>query len=674
MKRDFKWFFLLAAIVLASVAAEGADGFYHVGKGADGRWEIFDGDGRRTFLRGVNLIRYDGCRSRGRRRYQEWNNAHYPSRDAWAAETVGRLKDWGFNMIGSGDGNLLHRGLVHTLNVSMGDSLCGPKCEDELWICPNPGKPCAAFPNVFSPRFRPSCDRIAERVCRPRREDRELLGYFTDNELAWWGRGARDTGLYEAALKLPPTHTARQALEKFAAARGEDPQKASSATKLAFLREAAEIYFRETSAAIRAADPNHLVLGARFAGLGGAHDVVWEVSGKYCDAVTFNTYPWADIDRNVVLTSSQPNFARRVADVFAEQAAKIGKPFIITEWSFPALDSGLPCTHGAGQRFDTQDERTRATELFARTMLASPAVVGYIYFMWTDEPPEGVTDVHPEDTNYGLVNERGEPYPITDMFARLHRGWEGVRDGGLPLERPAPPRPPAPVAAEIRAKCTAVAKALADLPSAQFDALSLPEPKIGDKFVLRDIMCRNCVLGDHTVMVSYMKDGSRRWQDAARVTAVEKLVDGDGWRVRVAWSECEYGFEVIEEIRRYTSAPFFLAEIVEVRNTGKIDLDLHSVYFREYAPYAKECGATGRKQVPNRWHRERHADRWVAPDGRWYGASSSAATAVRFFFRWENGSQHPDTVFQPESPTLLKPGESYRPNGTMWCLVSGGAL
>ena len=32
----------------------------------------------------------------------------------------------------------------------------------------------------------------------------------------------------------------------------------------------------------------------------------------------------------------------------------VRRPMIITEWSFPALDSGLPCKHGAGMRVDTQ--------------------------------------------------------------------------------------------------------------------------------------------------------------------------------------------------------------------------------------------------------------------------------------------------------------------------------
>ena len=165
------------------------------------------------------------------------------------------------------------------------------------------------------------------------------------------------------------------------------PRKDQDEIKRGFLRLAAERYFSVASAAIRRHDPNHLVLGARFAGLGGADEVVWEVAGKHCDVVTFNIYPWADIDRNVVLMHRGRN-ARRVADAFAERHAVVKKPMLITEWSFPALDSGLPCTGGAGQRFRTQKERTAATELFAKTMLSMPFLIGYDYFMWVDEPPE----------------------------------------------------------------------------------------------------------------------------------------------------------------------------------------------------------------------------------------------------------------------------------------------
>ena len=94
----------------------------------------------------------------------------------------------------------------------------------------------------------------------------------------------------------------------------------------------------------------------------------------------------------------------------------------MTEWSFPALDTGRPCLYGAGQRFRTQAERTRATALCARTMLSLKCLVGYDYFMWVDQPAAGMSDPFPEDSNYGLISEEGVPYDgLVSMFARLHK-------------------------------------------------------------------------------------------------------------------------------------------------------------------------------------------------------------------------------------------------------------
>ena len=102
-------------------------------------------------------------------------------------------------------------------------------------------------------------------------------------------------------MKFDPSHTAKQALIKFVKERaGHDItnfnefwgtrcksfDQLKSLTELTsaneeqiqvkhdFLKLIAERYFSITSGAIRDADPNHMVMGARFAGTGGADPVV----------------------------------------------------------------------------------------------------------------------------------------------------------------------------------------------------------------------------------------------------------------------------------------------------------------------------------------------------------------------------------------------------------------
>ena len=111
--------------------------------------------------------------------------------------------------------------------------------------------------------------------------------------------------------------------------------------------------------------------------------------------------------------------------------------------------------------------------------------------------------------------------------------------------------------------------------------------------------------------------------------------------------------------------------VVEVRNKGTKPLDMCAVYFRPQSPFALESVA---KIPPNMWKRPCEA-RWQAADGRWFGARSTAATARRFSFvcNAERRSQHPDACFEPETAQVLSPGAAYRPNGTMWCRIEGGA-
>lgn len=666
-----------------------ATGFFRVVE-KDGRWRVIDPLGRGMVLLGVDHVKYQGHYSQRTKRsvHHEVNKRKFPNKVDWEEDTLARLKKWGFNLLGAGcDPALKHRGLVHTVFLSIGDGLCWNPERPDLYICPNEHRPCSAFPNVFHPQFAAWADWKARTGCAPHRDDPWLFGYFIDNELAWWGRGRRDTGLFDAVAKLPDTHSAKIAQKKFLAERGVKGAP-SVDDKLAFLKLAADIYFRVSSEAIRRHDPNHIVMGARFAGLGGAHPVVWEVSGKYCDLVTFNVYPWADIDRNVVTMNRSAN-AERVADAFTRQYGYVKKPMLVTEWSFPALDSGLPCTGGAGQRFRTQGERTRATELFARTMLSLPFFVGYDYFMWVDEPAEGISDAFPEDSNYGLINLQGEAYPeITGMFARLHKEVASGATIAMPAERPAPKKKDGITASEFLARFPTTGSARVVL-RRDGDAYELSNGaglvlrgKIGGRYMFDSVSLKGSELGSYTGMLNDRVGGKLMWHDATRVRGAgwdagwKPFVNGTGTLIVTSVGDCANGgkFLLKHAITLYPDRPFFLCELVEAKNIGGVPIDVEAFYFREYAPYFADKTSMKIKRVPNLWKAPMR-DAWFRKsDGAYYGGVSFAPLATLFQYHIMDGgrSQHPDARFTPEKKLVLAPGEAYRPEGKMWMLAICG--
>ena len=450
---------------------------------------------------------------------------------------------------------------------------------------------------------------------------------------------------------------------------------ASPEVKLGFLRLAAERYFGVASAAIRRYDPNHLVMGARFAGIGGAHDAVWEISGKYCDLVTFNIYPWVDLDRNAVFLHRDAD-AQLVADAFAQRLAIVKRPMLITEWSFPALDSGLPCTAGAGQRFRTQKERTAATELFAKTMLASPGLLGYDYFMWVDEPAEGISDAFPEDSNYGLINLNGDAYPeITSMFTRLHKDIGKWRLSAVPPMRAVPPASGV-TAAQAVTKLVAAKGATClregDRYVVRSAGLAL-EGRVGGGNVFDKVVVNGKDLGRFTLMLCNKTDTGYSWQDVSKVTAAEWR---DGALVVVAEGNVRGArFTLACAVTPVAGKPWFVCDIVKAVNLGPGPIYVHAFYFRQYVDYfqEKDAGSEQRK-VPNLW-KATEADAWFRKtDGAYLGGITFAPTVslFRYFMSDAGKSQHPDAMFTPAEKLVLAPGASYEPKGLVWFVSIGG--
>ena len=639
-------------------------GFFRVEE-RNGRWTAIDPNGAPFTVLGVDHVQPWGmfCESLGYSPYGRHVKAHYPDYGAWADETLSRLRSWGFNALGAGCdfGRLGHRGLVHTIFLSMGDRLCYG--DGEWWIRKCLDAPCTAFPNVFHPDFARACDWVAAEKCAKAKDDPWLFGYFIDNELAWWGGGGLAGGMFDAVNALPADHAAKRALESFRAGRPVTPE-----LKTEFLALVADRYFATATAAIRKHDPNHMILGCRFAGLGGAHDVVWRTAAKYCDIVTFNCYPWADLDRNVVLNRKG---GVPVREKFDELYAKVSRPMLLTEWSFPALDTGRPCYHGAGQRFMTQDLRVQATSLFARTLLALPYFIGYDYFMWVDQPAPGMNHDFPEDSNYGLVQEDGTPHAgITSMFARLHGEVDRWRKAGVPAERAYTP----PTAVSERERFVAGAKGPAeavkfvregDAWTLSNDAGLVLKGAVGKgKDMASSVILDGRRVGSLGGLVELKGGNGHAWIDVREVRDVRFVRDGVCGTVTVT-ADAGCGNARFALTLRFAVAPGerdFIGEIVSVRNIGNEPIEVAQLFLR---PFAAERPEGEVPQVPKLWKGASEA-KWRYRDGTTYGAVSHDPDAA-YFRLWvdKGGGQHPDVAFAPSGPCVLKPGADYRPQRPM---------
>ena len=645
----------------ANAQAAASSAFYRTRRDADGRWWFVDPEGKPFFLAGAGTVNSSGDYNAklGYAPYGRTVARKYPSVNDWATNTLARLVSWGFNMIVTTEKSVIRRRLPHTMILGIGTEMSS---RGDYEILPCDGGPCTAFPNVFSPKFEAYCRYVAKNRCAPNKDDPWLIGYYIDNELAWWGdarkfRAPPSRGLFDACAKKPAGHSARIALEKFLKERGiASPEAASEEVTREFIRLIARRYFEITSRAIREADPNHLVLGCRFAGLRSSDPVVWEECGRYCDAVSVNIYPMVDLDRGIALNGLHAK-AQQVADVIAERAAMAGKPLIVTEWSFVALDSGLPCMHGAGQRFFTQRERAEATSIFARTLYALPCCAGYVYFKWSDQPVCGRKSEKSENSNYGLVDANDDPWPEqVAALAAIQNDPMKWRYAPLPQEKPI-----------VRPSAEAAAQNCIDI-SDTCDQLTFVNNPQG-KFVLSNGLIRlagriggnGISVGDTGVFSPSIREfsGGKMWWSGATevVDAHGEVKDGLGiLDVTFRGTTKAGAFEVSERFYLPSGQPFFFAELRTIANKGDRALPVDTAFFRlvpkERAgvKVAKGDDALAPPKdgqptpIPPCLWRPWRTGAWELPDGTYLGLTAPRLTGVDIRF-WQDKYLHPDASF-----------------------------
>ena len=401
----------------------------------DGVCWLVDPDGGRFLSKGVNTVRFDQDEIQGTRDvpYAEACWRKYGGIDRWRAAVATRLVGWGFNTLGAWSDEAVAdaaAGLAVAPNLDLGMSFAWARNDVERRA------PRQGFPDVFDPAFESHVAQRAHERCAARAGAPAIVGWFMDNELRWgpdwrgsdelltlflnlaarapgrraalawlrqrhgdiarfnasWATGVRAWDDVATLPRLVPRYRReppylRDSREELAANRADPVRAAFCADCDDFAALIAERYFALTAGALRAADPDHLVLGSRFA-YPPAPGIV-AAAARHADVVSFNCY------------DPTPLAALAVYE-------RCGKPLMIGEFSFRSADSGLPNTRGAGPIVPTQGARAGACRDYVAAALHHPRIVGWHWFEHADQPAEGRFDG--ENSNFGLVSIEDRVY------------------------------------------------------------------------------------------------------------------------------------------------------------------------------------------------------------------------------------------------------------------------
>ena len=378
-------------------------------------WWFITPDGRPFFSNGVNVLDIGTTRAKYRRSHPEYAAFRfYPNTESWADATLARLRRWNFNTIGGWSGyESLRRGAMpFTVVLELKHDTYAP------------------WHDLFSEETERRFDETARRKVLPLKDDPQLLGYFTDNELGWW-----DDTLFEDYYKRPKSNATRRVLmrllrehyrQDFALLRRDfDTGNAQSFDALdegalltlrpggrgqevieEFVYLLAERYYKLAHDAIRRYDPNHLILGDRY--LSWYVPAVVRAAGKYLDVISTNyAADWTD-----------GNISRFYLNTLHRLA---GKPILVTEYYMCATEnrSGNRNSSAGFPVVRTQRERAGSFRNNLTALARLPFVVGAHWFQYYDEPTRGRSDG--EDYNMGLVDINNQPYEELTAAARsLH--------------------------------------------------------------------------------------------------------------------------------------------------------------------------------------------------------------------------------------------------------------
>jgi hypothetical protein len=298
------------------------------------------------------------------------------------------------------------------------------------------------LPDIFDSAWMINADRKARALCSPLRYSKDLVGYFTDNEIGFgkaedtgfdlgFEAGQFDFSLLRLVLAMDSSKAAYKEAWRFVLQRHQnDLRKLSAAWKInlpnteemkvlnrmrarilgedyeadaaAFSKMYAERYFKIAHDLIRRYDPNHLILGCRF----GAPPPLYVLDAikPYTDVISANNY--------------RPTLYDRYDSVYQYT----GLPLLIGEFSWNTdLFKQVPYADEPAGGLSLKERMFRAgTETLRRTCLHD-GIVGFTWYRW-------VQGISTEERFFdGVVNYNDEPDVHSPAHKALVPGMDALR-------------------------------------------------------------------------------------------------------------------------------------------------------------------------------------------------------------------------------------------------------
>ena len=341
---------------------------------------------------------------------------YYPT---WADMIYRRLVSWGCNTVGCwSDPKFYEREKMPYVIIGPGY----PRTKTAVF---------RDFPDVYSAEFKENAGEWAHFLDK-RIEDKYLLGYFMSNEPEWAFVNDINLAAFVMASKeklVTRDHIISSLAERYGTIEQlntawesdfesfEDMnnpfgiEEFSGAAADDLMSETTEMirnYIKIPAEAARIADPNHLNLGIRYAWLSSP---ALAAGCEYTDIFSFNCY------------SMDPY------DMIERFSSMTGKPVIIGEFHFGALDRGLDATGLRG--VENQNERGIAYRRYLHRAASHPMCLGAHYFTLYDQPYLGRFDG--ENYQIGALDVCSHPYTeFIDGIIKTHSELYDVADGSIP--------------------------------------------------------------------------------------------------------------------------------------------------------------------------------------------------------------------------------------------------